>query len=328
MKNRNIVRHSAKLTKGRSKLTATEMRAFLATLTTIEQHDTEFKEVVLTKQEFLGDTNISLDYRNVRAICRTLLKFTHEVNEFDTEKQLVWKGYTVYQRFSYDEKTGEIRFKFNDDMRPFLLNLTKNFTKYDIRCILNMTSQYSIKIYQILKNLRNLTRQKEWNLIEFQEWLKVPNSKLRWYDFKKDILETAKNEINKYTDLEILGFFPEKIYRKKVISFSIKFAPKNELKAIENFKHMGKRERELKEQELKKFVGQVFLTDNTLKVIAIIQLNLQGSDEIYVIWQYADKTQDNGIYQCFFKNIAALEIAITNAQVLLNHTEPSLFDDD
>ena len=49
MKNRNIVVHSDKITKGRSKLSLSEMKAFLATITTIDaKNDTEFKEVTLT----------------------------------------------------------------------------------------------------------------------------------------------------------------------------------------------------------------------------------------------------------------------------------------
>lgn len=326
MKNRNIVKHSEKITKGRSTMNAAELRAFLATITTLKKEDTEFKEVVLTKQEFCDDTNTSLDYRDVKRVCSKLLKQTYEVEEIDpiTNKR-IWKGWTIYQRFQYDEIKNEVRFKFNDDMLPFLTQLTKNFTKLDFRNILNMTSRYSIRIYQFLKNLRNASRQPEWDLAEFQAELDVPKSHKGWGLFRKEILEKAQKEINELTDLDILGFFPEKKFRKKVISFSIKFAPKNEIEAIANFKHRGKREREIEYYELQKYVNKIFL-DGDLFEIKIIKPSFYG--DIDIICQYADKIKnDDEIYQYNFKDKNALETAIANAQTLLNHKEPSLFDD-
>ena len=75
MKNRNIVVHSDKITKGRSKLNLQEMKAFLATVTTIDaKNDAEFKEVTLTRQEFCSDTNLYNDYRIIKSICQKLLK--------------------------------------------------------------------------------------------------------------------------------------------------------------------------------------------------------------------------------------------------------------
>ena len=171
MKNRNIVVHSDKITKGRSKLSLSEMKAFLATITTIDaKNDTEFKEVILTKKEFCGDTN--LDFRTVKLVCKTLLKQVYEI-----ENNQVWKAYPIYQMFEYDKKTDEVRFKFNDYMRPYLLELTQKFTKYQIKNIINMTSKYSIRTYQLLKDLRDVKRHIEFELEDFCDKLEVPKSK-------------------------------------------------------------------------------------------------------------------------------------------------------
>ena len=55
MKNRNIIVHSDKITKGRSKLNLSEMKVFLATITTIDaKNDDEFKEITLDRQDKIG----------------------------------------------------------------------------------------------------------------------------------------------------------------------------------------------------------------------------------------------------------------------------------
>ena len=234
MKNRNIVVHSDKITKGRSKLNLQEMKAFLATVTTIDpKNDTEFKEVTLTRQEFCSDTNLYNDYRNVKSICQKLLKQVYEIEHIDEGKR-IYQGFTIYQRFIYDEKKQEVRFKFNDDMRPYLLELTKKFTKYQIKNIINMTSKYSIRTYQLLKDLRDVKRHIEFELEDFCDKLEVPKSKRKWGDFQLDIMQTAIKEINELTDIRILGIFPERKRGKKVLSFSLKFCYADEYEDVKN----------------------------------------------------------------------------------------------
>jgi putative pNL871104_p1 len=311
MKNRNIVVHSDKITKGRSKLNLQEMKAFLATITTIDaKNDAEFKEVTLTRQEFCSDTNLYNDYRNVKSICQKLLKQVYEIEHIDDGKR-IYQGFTIYQRFIYDEKKQEIRFKFNDDMRPYLLELTQKFTKYQIKNIINMTSKYSIRTYQLLKDLRDVKRHIEFELEDFCDKLEVPKSKRKWGDFQIDIMQTAVKEINELTDLRILGIFPERKRGKKVLSFSLKFCYADEYEDVKSIEHIGLIADEKLAQMLRRYQNKPVMILGTVYEIQLIRFELSKVEVIFL-------DRHNKITQYWFDAIEELDKAIQNANAFLN----------
>lgn len=305
MKNRNIVVHSDKITKGRSKLSLSEMKAFLATITTIDaKNDTEFKEVTLTKKEFCGDTN--LDFRTVKLVCKTLLKQVYEI-----ENNQAWKAYPIYQMFEYDKKTDEVRFKFNDYMRPYLLELTQKFTKYQIKNIINMTSKYSIRTYQLLKDLRDVKRHIEFELDDFCDKLEVPKSARVWGNFQFDVMATAIKEINELTDLRILGIFPERKRGKKVLSFSLKFCYADEYEDVKNIEHIGLIADEKLAQMLRRYQNKPVMILGSIYEIQLIRFEASKVEVIFL-------DRHNKITQFWFDTIDDLNQAIQNANDFLN----------
>lgn len=305
MKNRNIVVHSDKITKGRSKLSLSEMKAFLATITTIDaKNDAEFKEVTLTKKEFCGDTN--LDFRTVKLVCKTLLKQVYEI-----ENNQVWKAYPIYQMFEYDKKTDEVRFKFNDYMRPYLLELTQKFTKYQIKNIINMTSKYSIRTYQLLKDFRDIKRHIEFELEDFCDKLEVPKSKRLWALLNRDILQTAIKEINELTDIRILGIFPERKRGKKVLSFSIKFCYEYEYEDMKRIEHIGLIADERLAQLIRHYQNKPVLILGSIYEIQLVRFELSKVEVIFL-------DRYNKITQFWFDTIEELDKAIQSANAFLN----------
>ena len=308
MKNRNIVVHSDKITKGRSKLSLSEMKAFLATITTIDaKNDTDFKEVTLTKKEFCGDTN--LDFRTVKSVCKTLLKQVYEI-----ENNQVWKAYPIYQMFEYDKKTDEVKFKFNDYMRPYLLELTQKFTKYQIKNIINMTSKYSIRTYQLLKDLRDVKRHIEFEIEDFCDKLEVPKSKRQWGNFQSDIMQTAIKEINELTDIRILGIFPERKRGKKVLSFSIKFCYEYEYEDMKRIEHIGLIADERLTQLIRHYQKKPVLILGSIYEIQLVRFELSKVEVIFL-------DRYNKITQFWFDTIEELDKAIQNANDFLNKNE-------
>lgn len=308
MKNRNIVVHSDKITKGRSKLSLSEMKAFLATITTIDaKNDTEFKEVTLTKKDFCGDTN--LDLRTVKLVCKTLLKQVYEI-----ENNQVWKAYPIYQMFEYNKKTDEVTFQFNERMRPYLLELTQKFTKYQIKNIINMTSKYSIRTYQLLKDFRDIKRHIEFELEDFCDKLEVPKSARVWGNFQSDIMQTAVKEINELTDIRILGIFPERKRGKKVLSFSIKFCYEYEYEDMKRIEHIGLIADERLAQLIRHYQNKPVLILGSIYEIQLVRFELSKVEVIFL-------DRYNKITQFWFDTIEELDKAIQSANDFLNKNE-------
>ena len=106
----------------------------------------------------------------------------------------------------YVESRGEVRFMIYPKLRPFLLEAQKKFLKYKLENILPLKSSYSIRIYEILKDWLELNSrygnkaEKIVSLAEFREIMEIPKS-YRFNDVKRFVLEKAKTELEKHTDI-------------------------------------------------------------------------------------------------------------------------------
>jgi hypothetical protein len=121
--------------------------------------------------------------------------------------------------------------RFNEALSPYLLQLTGNYTKFQIGYIKGMNSQYSIRIYTLLKECFGTRVTRKFVIEELMNTLRVPDSLHVYADFKRFVLDVAVREIRKYTDIETF-YRITKQERKKVIEieFVIK---KNEFKEID-----------------------------------------------------------------------------------------------
>jgi hypothetical protein len=130
-----------------------------------------------------------------------------------------WKLFNWFSRFSYDD--GIIKCSFHNDLKPYLLQIQERFNIANIKYLLPMKSSYSKRIYMLLKEYSKFGS-RTFDVDEMMELLKVPKSLLNYADFKKRVLIQAKNDINKYTDLEV-DFKERKLSRRVVsVTFTIK----------------------------------------------------------------------------------------------------------
>ncbi len=135
----------------------------------------------------------------------------------------------------YKEGEGVVEFEISNKLRPYLLEAQKKFLKYKLENILLLKSGYSIRLYEILKDWLELnTRygnkaEKIISVNELRKILEIPQS----YQYgnssgiKKRILEKAKLELEKHTDI-IFDFKEIKTGRKVThLHFYIYQNPKN-----------------------------------------------------------------------------------------------------
>lgn len=62
----------------------------------------------------------------------------------------MFRGFLI---FEYVEGSGIVQVEFHKSLKPYLLQLQEygNFTKYQINNVVNFKSQYSIRLYELLK---------------------------------------------------------------------------------------------------------------------------------------------------------------------------------
>ncbi|QCF28123.1 replication initiation protein [Hydrocarboniclastica marina] len=95
----------------------------------------------------------------------------------------------------YFENQGVLGLQFHPDMLPYISELKKHFTQYDIKFISRMSSAYGIPIYELLTKRRDLKKQ-SFSIDALKQKLKLEGRYPAWRDFKRYVLEPAIRDLN------------------------------------------------------------------------------------------------------------------------------------
>lgn len=105
-----------------------------------------------------------------------------------------------------NEHSGTIKIRLDRDMMPFLLQLKKNFTQYQLIYTLALRSKYSIRFYELIKSLHFHKDEELTQAISLEDLRRALGAETytRYPDFRVRVLKPAVEEINQYTDETII----------------------------------------------------------------------------------------------------------------------------
>ena len=108
-------------------------------------------------------------------------------------------------RITHQDQTGFIEIKFNEEIQPYLHQLQSRFTTYYVEQIAGMKSVYSIRFYELSimhlnKNNKNKSSFKL-PIEKIKSRLELTEKYARFSNFKAYVLEPARKEINKHSNI-------------------------------------------------------------------------------------------------------------------------------
>jgi plasmid replication initiation protein len=134
------------------------------------------------------------------------------------------------QRISYVESEALVRLRFSDDVIPLISQLEKHFTSYELEQVSNLTSIYSIRLYELLISWRS-TGSLIIALEEFRKKLGIQHDEYpRMDNLKRKVLDIAISQINEHTDI-IVSYKQHKAGRT-ITGFSFTFTQKKQPKNV------------------------------------------------------------------------------------------------
>lgn len=196
-------------------------------------------------------------YEDVKATLKSLSDKSMWLQQEDGSEVLVrWLA-----KARTNKRSGKATIKIDEDLAPYLFDLQSKFLSYGLKNILNMKSQYSIRLYELLKSYHDMkvgqTDHRQWidkaykpykiswtvELEEFKKLLMV--EKIKTYEnyagFKRKVLDVAQKEINELTDISVY-FEPIKKGRKVVklkIDMIAKLPLEKNLVSVKNDEMLG-----------------------------------------------------------------------------------------
>lgn len=283
---KNKIDKHYQLITARYKLSTVEQKLVLSIISLIRPTDSDFMnyQIPISQFEFLADNN---NHQRLKKYCKDIMSKPLEVATED--------GWMLFNWFSHIRYRKEmIECSVSPELKPYLLKLQENFKSYDLKYVLEMQSEYSIRIYELLKKSEKMGYL-EINLEELQDLLQVPDSFKRYDNFKRKVLQPTSIEIAKYTDIyfEFQEIKPSRKVEK--IKFII-FKNKQNLIDEDNYKFKKFRELITKEYEGLPILFHPKLERHIMIKNGLLTIEESGtiikSEKALELWDYIYKNQN------------------------------------
>ena len=131
----------------------------------------------------------------------------------------------LYSLLSLTQKRGAVNIRFATDIYPYLSELEKNFTKYRLANIVQLTSVYAVRLYELLicwlgQGLHN----KEFDIDDFRRLMGVDDKYSQFGQLKDRVITPALEQINEFTDHQIRVSYRKvgRVFRFIAFSFNAK----------------------------------------------------------------------------------------------------------
>lgn len=210
----NWVVKSNALIESKGNFSPLELKVILGLISEIKLEDEAFKEYELSVEKMRNavDSGNNAFYLEIKKACEKLVSKTitieKEIDDDNPKKLKKKKSFLITSYLSsaeYADGEHKIKLCFDPKLKPYLLELQGSFTKYQLKNILTLKSQYSIRIYELIKPMEGTSHQKrniELKILKDILGIGI-NEYPRFFDFEKRILKVAEKEISENTDIVV-----------------------------------------------------------------------------------------------------------------------------
>lgn len=213
-----LVTQSNQLVEARYNMGLAEQRLILTMIARIQPDDEDFKPYKISVADLAQSLGVDKNsaYRHCKKTTESLLTRVLKIEEPDGLLQVGWVSSA-----KYEDGTGLVHLTFDPKLKPYLLQLKSNFTSCRLEMLLSFKSQYSIRVYNLLKQYERIGN-REIELDPLRQMLGIRDEYQEYKSFKNRILLPVQAELSDKSD--ICFDFSEIKYGRKVgaIRFVIK----------------------------------------------------------------------------------------------------------
>ena len=224
--NKLVVKHN-KLIEFKGRMTTNELKLFSLIIADIREEQEGTLEGYKIDISVLRKTTEHKDFYNyLKEVAFKLEEKSIEVENINEKgKKESFKMRLIYRPFIVED-SDILEVLIDKELIPYVIDLKKEFTRYQIENILKLKSNYSIRIYELLKQYEKIGR-REISIKDLRKYLGIlDNEYSRFYDFEKRILIQSKEEINRVTD--ILIDYEKMKTKRRITSILFKIEPKDQ----------------------------------------------------------------------------------------------------
>ncbi|MCL1882954.1 MAG: replication initiation protein [Defluviitaleaceae bacterium] len=199
VRNHLVVKRNDLIQKSRHQLDLQEQKIIMYMISKIKPNDKEFMEQVFSIAEFCRLCGLDEDNGGNYAYIKNTLKNLSDRSIWVTLEDGSETIFRWLNDVTINKRSGFIKLKHDEKLKPYLLDLQENFTQYNLIYTLAMRSQYSTRLYELLKSYQY----KKYVIFDIEELKRLLFAETYKHgkDFRKRVLDTAVREINKLADI-------------------------------------------------------------------------------------------------------------------------------
>ena len=201
-----LVRKANELVEARYKFDIWETRVFAKMLTMIKPDDKDFQLYHIHVGDLLKDFNLKDAGDNYYAVKQATKKMLSRVIEIqkETPEGLMWYAMPlIIGAKGFVEPKGDnfISVQFHQELKPYLLELKERYLQYDIRNLWGLSSVYSVRMYELLKQYEKIGK-RFFALDDLKMKLAIQPMEYEKYNhFKDKVILKAQVDLANCTDI-------------------------------------------------------------------------------------------------------------------------------
>lgn len=202
LRNKTVIKANELIQKSRFNLSLQQQKMVLYLISQITPSDEDFKLYEFSIPEFCRVCGIDMtsgkNYQDLKQAIKEIADKSLWINiDEDEETLLRW-----IEKPYINRKSGVIKIRLDEDMKPYLLQLKQNFTQYELIYTLHFRSKYTIRFYELLKSIHFRELETYIRRYSIDELRRILGAEIytQYRDFKRRVLEPSVKEVNDYSD--------------------------------------------------------------------------------------------------------------------------------
>lgn len=180
-------------------LSVAEVKLVIYLISKLCAEDKDFKRVKFNISEYCdvcGIKKSGREYERIKQAIKNVRDKSYWIKNDDEEILFTWIDTAKLKKYE------TVELVLSEALKPYLLELSKSFTKFELINVLCLRSKYSIRLYQILKSYLWLGKW-EVETDRFREIMYLGDKYPQYKELQRNVISNSLREINKYTDLEV-----------------------------------------------------------------------------------------------------------------------------
>lgn len=221
-------------------LTLTELRLLRLCMSAIDaRRPLRHRRFLIRASDYAETFKVTHDaaYLALKDAANTLFEREIRLGNSKNGRRIRWVS-----EVKYHQGMGEVEVHFTEQVLPQITGLNRLYTQYRTGSIVDLTSVYSVRIYEWLCQFRS-TGWMKITVAELRDRLNLTDSYDKFNDLRRRVIDVAVKEINKSTDLNVEIFFIKRGRSIEMLEFRFSTQP------VQNVLSLEPTAEELAEQE-------------------------------------------------------------------------------